>query len=271
MVGSPVEKLVELSNGVTLRCAEHGNASGIPLLLLPGLGDSWRSFNPVLEYLPDSIHAIAVTQRGHGDATHPQEAYGFHDFAADLERLMDALDLEAAVIAAHSASGFFAQRFAIDHPQRTLGLVFIGSPLTLRDHAGLHEVWDSTISKLTDPVDPKFVRDMQAATLAKPIPEEFFETLVAEAMKVPARVWREGFKHLLDEDLTNELSHIHTPTLIVWGDRDVVLSRAGQEALGAAINRSELLVYAGAGHSPHWEEPEHFASDLVRFVDGLGN
>lgn len=263
------EKSVELRNGVTLRYAEHGKISGLPLLLLPGLGDSWRSFAPVLEFLPDSIRALAITQRGHGGADHPQKGYGFSDFAADLEALLDALAVEAVVITAHSASGFFAQRFAIDNPERTLGLVFIATPLTLRDHAGLREAWDSTISKLTDPVDPGFVRDMQAGTLIKPIPKNFFETLVTEAMKVPARVWRESFQYLLQEDCSRELSKIKAPTLIVWGDGDAVLSRADQDELVDAIEGAELRVYSGHGHSPHWEEPQRFASDLIAFIRSL--
>lgn len=263
------EKSVELGNGVTLRYAEHGKVSGLPLLLLPGLGDSWRSFGPVLERLPDSIRALAVTQRGHGDAVHPQEGYSFSDFAVDLEAFLDALAVEAVVITAHSASGFFAQRFAIDNPERTLGLVFIATPLTLRNHAGLREAWDSTISKLTDPVDPGFVRDMQAGTLVKPIPQDFFETLVTEAMKVPARVWRESFQYLLQEDCSRELSKISAPTLIVWGDGDEVLSRADQDALVDAIEGAELRVYSGLGHSPHWEEPQRFASDLTAFIRSL--
>jgi non-heme chloroperoxidase len=266
MTAASFDNLVELSTGVTLRYGERGNPSGIPLLLLPGLGDTSHSFKPVLEHLPDSIRAFALTQRGHGDSTHPRDGYRFHDFAADLEAFMDALDLPAAVVAAHSASGFIAQRLAIDRPERVLGLVFIGSPLTLRDHAGLHEAWDSTISKLEDPVDPVFVREMQAGTLAKPIPQDFFEVLVAEAMKVPARVWREVFEHLLDEDLVAELSKIQVPSLVLWGERDGVLSRADQNSLVAAIKGSLLVVYAGAGHAPHWEEPERFASDLSAFI-----
>jgi non-heme chloroperoxidase len=38
-----------------------------------------------------------------------------------------------------------------------------------------------------------------------------------------------------------------------------------------AIVGSQLVVYPGAGHSPHWEEPNRFASDLVSFVEGLRN
>lgn len=260
---------IELRTGVTLRYAEQGDPSGIPLLLLPGLGDSWRSFQPVLEHLPDSVRAFSLTQRGHGDSTHPAQGYGFHDFAADIEAFMDILDLQAAVIAAHSASGFFAQRFAIDHPSRVLGLVFIGSPLTLRNHAGLRQAWDSTFSKLADPVDPGFVREMQTGTLANPVPQDFFETLVEEAMKVPAQVWKESFEHLLGEDLVDEVTKIEVPTLIVWGDRDDLLSRADQDELVAAIRKSQLVVYRGGGHSPHWEEPKRFAFDLTDFIRSL--
>jgi non-heme chloroperoxidase len=264
------EKSIELGNGVTLRYAERGRSSGLPLLLLPGLGDSWRSFEPVLEHLPDSIRAFALTLRGHGDATHPEDGYAFQDFSDDLHALLDALDLRVAVIAAHSASGFFAQRFALDHPKRVLGLVFIASPLTLRNHAGLHDAWDSVISKLADPVDPGFVRELQAGTLAKPVPEEFFETLVAEAMKVPARVWKQAFQHLLEKDLSDEISNIHAPTLIVWGDQDQVVPRNDQDALAAAIGDSRLILYEGAGHSPHWEQPNRFAADLASFLGDLG-
>ena len=192
-------------------------------------------------------------------------------FAADVTAFMDALHLEAAVIAAHSASGFFAQRFAIDHPQRTLGLVFIGSPATLRGHPSVQQAWDSTISKLRDPVDPGFVREIQERALAKAVPEEFFETLVQEALKVPARVWRATFEGFMEEDLLGELDKIKVPTLIVWGDRDAILNRSDQEALAAAIVGSRLVVYAGAGHSPHWEESDRFASDLASFIEDLSD
>lgn len=264
------EKSVELHAGVTLRYAEHGKSSGVPLLLLPGLGDSWRSFEPVLDSLPDSIRAIALTLRGHGDSTRPATGYGFDDFATDVEAFMNATGMKSAVLVGHSASGFFVQRLAIDHPERALALVFIATPVTLRNHQGLQEAWNSVISKLSDPVDPEFVRDMQAGTLAKPVSEDFFETLVAEAMKVPARVWKQAFQHLLEQDLSDEISNIQARTLIVWGDQDQVVSRSDQDALAAAIRGSRLLIYEGAGHSPHWEDPSRFASDLAAFVETLG-
>ena len=133
----------------------------------------------------------------------------------------------------------------------------------------MREAWDSTISKLTDPVDPGFVREMQSSALNQPVPNEFFETLVQEALKVPARVWKAAFEGFLEDDLLGELSHIKVPTLIVWSDRDTIVNRSDQEELARAIPGSRLLVYSGAGHSPHWEEPDHFASDLASFIEEL--
>jgi non-heme chloroperoxidase len=126
------------------------------------------------------------------------------------------------------------------------------------------------ISRLEDPVDPGFVRETQAGTLARPVPEEFFETLVTEAMKVPARVWKQVFQHLLEQDLSDEISNIHAPTLIVWGDQDQVVPRSDQDALAATIRGSRLILYEGAGHSPHWEEPNRLAADLASFLRDLG-
>jgi non-heme chloroperoxidase len=263
---TPPIKSVELPNRVKLPYVEQGDPSGVPVLLLHAIADSWRSFEPILPHLPESIRAFALTQRGHGDASRPAGGYHSRDFAADLAAFMDALHLEAAVIVGGSSGGFIARRFAIDHPERTLGLVLLGSPATLRDKPGVMEVWDSTVSKLTDPVDPGFVREFAESALAQPVPRAFFETIVQENLKVPARVWRETFEGLLEDDSFEELDRIQAPTLIVWGDQDALLPRSDQEALAAAIAGSRLVAYAGAGHAFYWEEPDRVASDLVAFI-----
>ncbi len=266
---TPIIKSVELPNQVKLPYVEQGDPTGVPVLLLHAIADSWRSFEPVLSDLPESIHTFALTQRGHGDASRPASGYRVHDFAADLEAFMDALHLEAAVVVGGSSGGFIARRFAIDYPERTLGLVLLGSPATLRDKPGVQEMWDSTISKLTDPISPVFVREFVESTLTRPVPQAFLETIVRENLKTPARVWKDTFKGLLEDDSLAELDKIKAPTLIVWGDQDAILPRSDQESLAAAIPGSRLLVYPGAGHAFYWEEPGRVASDLAEF--GAGN
>jgi pimeloyl-ACP methyl ester carboxylesterase len=262
-----VVKSIELSSEVRLPYVERGAISGIPVIFLHAIADSWHSFERVLPHLPDSIHAFVVTQRGHGDASRPADGYRPDDFAADLAAFMDAVHLEAAVIAGGSSGGLVARRFAIDHPERTLGLVLLGSPATFQNKPGALELWESTVSKLTDPIDPSFVRGFAEKTLAQPVPPVFFETIVRENLKVPASVWQATFKGLLEDDSFRELHKITAPTLIVWGDQDAFLPRSDQEALSTSIASSRLVVYTGAGHAFYWEAPDRVAFDLVAFIE----
>jgi len=260
---------VELPKQVKLQYFEQGNHLGFPLILLHGYADSWHSFERVLRYLPKSIRAFALTQRGHGDASRPVTGYRSHDFSMDLAAFMDALELEAAVIAGGSSGGIIARRFAIEHPNRTLGLILVGSPLTLKDKPGVLALWDSTISKLKDPIDPSFVREFVKSNLAQQVPQAFLKTVIKENLKVPARVWRATLKGLLEDDSSEKLNKIKAPTLIVWGNKDGIIPRSEQETLLKRITGSRLVVYPGAGHALYWEEPAHFASDIVVFIEHL--
>jgi non-heme chloroperoxidase len=264
-----VVKTAELSSRVALSYVEQGDSSGVPVLLLHGVTDSWRSFEPVLPRLPASIHAFALTQRGHGDSGRPATGYRTRDYSADVAAFVDSLGLGPTVVVGHSMGATNAQRFAIDHPGLTRGLVLVGSFPSYRDNPVVVDLV-STVSTLTDPVDPGFVREFQEGTLARPVPPAFFETVERESLKVPARVWRASFDGFLEDDCLRELGKIQAPTLIVWGSRDALCRRSDEDALLRAIARSRLLVYEGTGHAVHWEEPERFTADLVAFVKSLG-
>ena len=260
---------VTLPNQVTLPYVEQGDPTGVPVLLLHGITDSWRSFEGVLPHLPTSLHAFALSQRGHGDATRPATGYYPQDFAADLAAFMDTLKLGPAVVVGHSMGSYIAQRFALDYPDRTLGLVLMGSCTTVHGNPVALELWDSVVSTLTDPIDPGFVREFQQSTLAQPVPQTLLDTVVQESLKVPARVWKAALAALLDTDFSRELGKIKAPTLIVWGDQDAFFLRREQEVLAAEVADAQLVVYPGAGHGFHWEEPARFAADLVAFTAHL--
>ena len=266
---TPSIKSVELPSGVVLSYAEQGNESGVPVVCLHGVTDSWRSFELVLPLLSESIHAFAVTQRGHGDSSHPQSGFLFSDFAADIAAFMDALTIQKAVIVGHSMGSAVAQRFAIDQPQRVKGLVLVGSFASMRDNPAVEEFWDTVVSKITDPVDPGIAQAFQESTINTSVPPEFYEMVVQESLKVPARVWREAFEGFPKHDLSGELDKIKAPTLIVWGDHDAFCPRSDQDKLNSAISDSKLVVYPNTGHAVHWEQPRRFVSDIEAFIKGL--
>ncbi len=255
-------KSAQLSNGLKLPYVEQGEGSGVPVVLLHAYADSWRSFERLLPHLPSSIRAFAVTQRGHPDADQPAFGYRVEEFAADLAAFMDAVELDAAVMVASSSASFTVQRFAIHHPQRTLGIVLSGAPWSLRDKPGVSALYDA-VSELRDPVDPGFVREFVESIVSGPVPGAFLEAMIGESCKVPAHVWRATLEGLLQAVPAAETATITAPTLILWGDRDEILPRSDQETLAAAIPGSRLVSYEGTGHVVHWEQPERVAADVV--------
>jgi non-heme chloroperoxidase len=265
-----VVSTVTLPDGLTLSYAEQGDQSGPVLVLLPGPTDSWRSYEAVLEAIPRSVRTIAVSQRGHGDSDKPGTGYRVQDFAGDVVPLLDALDVERAVLAGHSGSCLVVRRVAIDRPERVAGLVLEASPTTLRGHPGLTGFMESVVSGLQDPIDPDFARSCVVDTSSGEIEPEVVDRLAGELLKVPARVWRECFAALLDYDDLAELGRITAPTTLIWGDGDGLVGRSMQEQLAELIPRAELLVYSGIGHTPRWEDRSRFASDVAAFIERLG-
>lgn len=264
---SPTLRRARLATGVSLPYVDQGSPDGIPVVMLHGLTDSWRSFEPVLPHLPPSLRVLVPTQRGHGDAERPAGGYGMRDFAADVAALMDATGVGPAVLVGHSMGAAVALRFALDHPERTRGLLLLGAFSSGRTNPAMVEFWESTIAGLDDPIDPSLAQEFQQGTLARPIAPGQFELFVRESLKVPARVWRGALEGMLDDDLTAELGQVVAPTLCLWGDRDAFARRVDQDQLLAAIAGARLHVHEGAGHALHWEEPERFAADLAGWID----
>ena len=261
---------VTLASGLTLSYADQGDPSGPAVLMLPGPTDSWRSYQPILDLLPHGVHAIAVSQRGQGESGKPETGYRVQYFAADVVPLLDALSIERAVLAGHSGSCLVARRVALDHPDRVAGLLLEASPTTLRDDAQLLRFVESVVSELDDPISPDFARSFVVNTSSENVAPDLVDLLMEEILAVPARVWKQTFAGLLAYDDQTELPLIETPTLLVWGDADAMVSRAMQDQLAGSIPDADVLVYPGVGHTPRWDDPARFSNDLMTFARGVG-
>jgi non-heme chloroperoxidase len=254
-----------LVTGPRIHYAEQGDPGGEAIVFLPAYADSWFSYSLVLSLLPNRYHAYALDQRGHGDSERPACCYSIDDFAADAVAFLDAIGIRRAALVGHSGAAFTARRVAVTHPERVARLVLSGSPagsLPRQVAAGLQ----AATRALADPVPADFVREFQAGAAHVPLPETFVEGLVAESLKLPARVWRDAADGLVAFDDTVDLGRIAAATLLVWGDRDGLLPPEEQQRLAAAIPGARSRVYPETGHSPQWERPERFAADLDAFM-----
>jgi pimeloyl-ACP methyl ester carboxylesterase len=244
-----------LRSGVRLNYVHGGPRDGPAVILLHGLGDSSFSFSRVLPLLARDFRVVAVDQRGHGDSDRPERGYTIDDFAIDVLRLMDALAIDEATIIGHSMGSFVARRVAERAPHSVTRLVLIGTALSPRNMA-IAELM-ATIDGLVDPVDDGFIRDFQSSCIHQPVPPGFFERVVAESHKLPARVWKAAVAGLWSYEPQWPIT---VPTLIVGGDRDAVFNSADHRALFHAIERSTLHLEPEIGHTIHWEAPERFVA-----------
>lgn len=268
IAGDHTVRSIQLSTGVRLEYVEQGDPSGVPVIFLHGLSDSWHSFETTLSFLPRNIHAFAITQRGHGNSSKPDSGYHPRNFAADIAAFIKQKKTGRVIIAGHSMGGVNAQQFALDFPELVKGVIIIDSGPSFRDNAGMPEFYQESL-KLNGAIDKTFMHEFQKSTLAKPIDTAYYNLLVSEGMKVPASVFKAALKGLMEVDYSDDLEKIKAPVLIFWGEKDSFCNRDDQHTLASRIKNARLIVYEGTGHALHWEEPERFATDLVNFINKI--
>jgi non-heme chloroperoxidase len=260
---------LRLDHGMHLEYAEQGPRGGTTLLLLHGITDNWRSFEPVMPWLPPEWHVIALSQRGHGGSDAPADGYRPGRFAADAAALARALDLPPLVVVGHSMGAANAMRLAADHPQSVRAVVAAGAFASFHDKPDLVAFVQRDIAPLRDPVPRALAHAFQQDTLAAPVAPGLLETMVDECLRVPARVWRASFDGLLREGIGASLRRIEAPTLLIAGGADAFVPAADTERLLHELPRAQAQLWPGAGHAMHWEQPARFADAVVRFVRAL--
>lgn len=112
---------IEIGDAV-LAYTERG--SGSPVLLIHGSGTYSRTFEPVLDELPDDVRAIAYDRRGFGASTGPP-ARGLGEHVEEAAALLEALDAAPATVLGSSTGGVVALRLAVARPELVSALVLV--------------------------------------------------------------------------------------------------------------------------------------------------
>jgi non-heme chloroperoxidase len=251
-----------LGNGIHLHYARQGSTYGPAIILLHGYSDSSFSFSRVMPLIPAEFRVIAPDLRGHGHSARPAKGYRIGDFAADVIRMMDRLKIVEADIIGHSMGSFVAQAIAERAPERVSRLILLGSA-PVADNPGMREL-RREVRSLSDPVDQWFVRAFQFSTIATPVPAAFMDSAIGNSSRMPAHVWRKALHGLMEYRPRTPRPDV--PTLVLGGNRDSVFSVAEQTALARQFKNAELVIVDGVGHTLHWERPERFVDEILRFA-----
>ena len=107
------------ANGIEIFYDQAGE--GVPLIVQGHHHIPWMVFQ--VPYFSQFYRVITFDRRGTGRSASPSGDWTIADFAADLKGLLDALEIDKAIIAGASLGGVIACQFGLDYPDRALALV----------------------------------------------------------------------------------------------------------------------------------------------------
>ncbi len=235
---------------------ELGGASpGARILFIHGPGADHRLFADQMRFFGPSQTPVALDLLGHGQSS-GEALEDVPDWASFLEEFIDKLRLAPVVLVGHSLGGAIAIEYAIRHPRLVEGLVLIGTGITFPWAA------DTAADLLEDPdgfLENHALRGLREPHL--PLPADALRS--ARAEQRPMSTIRD-FVAAAKWDANSRLGSIQTPTLIIYGEDDPLVSQARQ-MLGA-IQHASFDTIPLSRHFPHLEMPDILNDSLNRFV-----
>ena len=257
--------------------------NGTPLLLLHGFGDSSKTWCSVLSHLSRRHMVIAPDLLGHGESDKPRADYSIGAYACGMRDLLSVLDVERVTVVGHSLGGSIAMQFAYQFPDRCERLVLIGSggagrevhPL-LRMAAGpgadaaLPLVPTALVRKVIQLAEPVLRRAgrMGLGPDFSYMLTRYRSLTSATARAVFLRTLRAGVA--MNGQVTTMLDRCYLaaemPTLIIWGEHDRVIPVKHAAIAHAAMPGSRLMIFNGAGHFPHHDDPRGVAAAVESFL-----
>lgn len=261
------------TNGIELYYEIHG--AGKPLVLISGLGYSLWQWHRMAPLLAAHFRVITFDNRGAGQSDKPAGQYTAQVLAADTVGLLDALNIEKAIIMGHSMGGFIAQAIALDFSQRVEKLILCSTnfggphhvPVTPEAMKVLTDVTSDALTRFKNGLvistapgwaqkNPETIEEWVKWRVANPIEPGPYQSQLAIGLG------------LLPEAAAFEskLPTLDVPTLILFGEHDKVVPPANAELLSKQIVNSQVVIFPDAGHFFPIEIPEAASRAVIEFA-----
>jgi pimeloyl-ACP methyl ester carboxylesterase len=252
----------------------HRGGSGEPLVLIHGIGHTWRGWKPMLPLLERSFDVLAPDLPGFGHAAAlPEGIAPTAEALADaVEREMDAAGFDFAHLAGNSLGGWIALELARRGRARTVtALSPLGLALPRESSWGravlLGMRWlarnaPAPEALLTNPVGRTLFAGPALGKPWRADPKDVVEQsqLFADAP---------GFLATLDATFDRQprgLRELGTPVLLLWGTKDLILLPRQGRRFERLIPGAELRYLKGLGHTPMSDDPEALAAAISEFA-----
>ena len=247
---------------------EH-RGQGPDVLLIAGLGDPAEAWQPQLDGLADRYRLTAFDNRGAGRTPLTQRPLSAASMADDAGALLRALEVPSAHVAGFSMGSAIAQELALRHRDLVRSLVLVST------YARPDALFRSQLT---------FWRWLpEVAPSERAFYEAFFTwvytprahadgsvgQIVDEALAFPHQQSVDAFQAQVDvclgHDTADRLSQIAAPTLVLSGERDVILPPRFGRDVAQAIPGARFEVLQGEAHQPFQEVPDEFNARVDAF------
>ncbi|WP_052665260.1 alpha/beta fold hydrolase [Nitriliruptor alkaliphilus] len=250
------------------RIAYRESGTGPPLVLLHGWPLDSREFSRQLEGLADEFRVVAWDAPGAGRSSDPPETSRLEDWAHWLAAFIETLELAPAHVAGLSFGGGLALELFRQHPVVVRSLILMSAYAGWGGSLSGEEVQRRVHRTRVNTASPP--AQWAPALIGTLLPEDSDAGLADELTTMIADVHpaatRTAIQALAAADLTDTLSKVDVPTLLLYGELDVRSPKAVWEPIHAAIAHSRLVVIPGAGHMVDMQAAERCNDEIRAFL-----
>lgn len=255
------------------RVAYYDRGQGPVLLLLHGMFGDHLDWEPVLEPLSTSFRVIAPDLPGFGNSDKPDIEYSAEFFVETLHELVSSLGLSDVTLVGNSFGGSIAILYSIAHPISVARLVLVSSGGMRRYSASEVEQVNLRFSEQNVGAFSPAVQEMMLSPIFgrhSPNRDRYMAKQAAKLVRADfldyARSLSRAARMAFPLYLRQRLTEISCPTLLVWGDADVVFPPELAHQALAILQAGKLVLLPGCGHVPQLDDPGAFAAAVREFA-----
>lgn len=257
-------------NGINLYYELHGPEDGEVLVLSNGIMMSTASWAYQTPILSQHMRVLLYDCRGMWQSDHPEGPYSMEQHVEDLAGLLKALDIPKAHIGGISYGSEISMLFAIMHPELTKSLIVMDGVSEIHPLLkGQTYPWLMAAERHDAEMLLRTSYHMNFAEEWINSHQEFIESSVSRYDAIDMDAFAELMKAFFALDITDQLSQINVPSLIIVGEKDLIKGRDYAEVIAEKIENAELIIIPGAGHAVCLEKPAEVNTLLIGFISKL--
>jgi len=252
---------------------------GKPLILIHGFGAGIWVWEKQIDFLSQFYRVYALDLIGHGFSDRPKFAYTPEAYIHFLRDFMDGVGVEKTTLIGNSMGGGIAWAMGAFFPECVERLILINcAPPDVLDQVR-NDSFRTLVAIKDIPLLPYLVIVSRNKRSIRWILQECVSDIKCITSEILARQYQllkikgttwvlySTFKNAKEAPkLKDQLSRIYQPTLLLWGERDLIFPPQVGESIHQAIKGSKFQMIEKSGHIPMWETPEAANEAILDFL-----